>query len=283
MKACAVVLAAAAGFDCGPRDQSVTGPTERSFLLSSSNNPGIVTDLQVTAVSDTSVTLAFTEVDDGTGLSGSGQPASYDVRYEAGAIPGGSAPSVTRGSCAAPVAGTAVGVLHTCTVLGLARPSLYEFQMVALRGTLNADAVFGGLSNVASMKPGAVTDLAIAGVTDTSVTLSFTEANDGTGQPASDDVRYAVGAISWGSAPSVPKGTCATPLAGSAIGAKRTCVVSGLAASTGYSFQLVAFRGQLNTASAVCGRPSNVAVATTAAPAVALVVVSPAAASVTVG
>src|SRR3989442_4210656 len=42
--------------------------------------------------------------------------------------------------------------------------------------------------------PGTVSDLAVAGVTDTSVTLSFTEVSDGAGQPASDEIRWAVGA-----------------------------------------------------------------------------------------
>src|SRR3989442_445051 len=116
MKVCAAVLTAPAGFESGPRDQSVTGPTPPTLLISSSNNPDTVTDLEVTALSDTSVTLSFTEVDDGTA-----QPARYDVRYAAGAISWGSAPPVSQGSCAAPVAGTAVGALHTCTVLGVAR------------------------------------------------------------------------------------------------------------------------------------------------------------------
>src|SRR5438034_4478900 len=94
--------------------------------------------------------------------------------------------------------------------------------------------------------PGAVTDLVVAAATDTSVTLSFTEVSDGTGQPASYDVRFAVAPISWGSATAVARGTCATPLAGSAIGTKRTCTVLGLSASTAYGFQLIAFRGTLN-------------------------------------
>ncbi|HEV8263322.1 MAG TPA: Ig-like domain-containing protein, partial [Gemmatimonadales bacterium] len=112
--------------------------------------------------------------------------------------------------------------------------------------------------------PGTVTTLAVVGVTDSSVTLSFTEVSDGAGQPASYDVRYAVGTISWGAAPSVSRGSCATPLGGSAIGVNRTCTVLGLAAATGYQFQLVAFRGTLNV-NAVYGALSNVASATTVA------------------
>src|SRR5205809_257381 len=133
--------------------------------------------------------------------------------------------------------------------------------------------------------PSAVTDLAVAGTTDSSVTLSFTEVNDGTGNPAGYDVRYAAGAISWGSATEVSRGTCATPMAGTTIGARRTCTVVGLSASTAYGFQLIAFRGTLNV-NAVFGGLSNVASGTTAAGApqpVASGVVSPTTASVGVG
>src|SRR5207245_11176601 len=71
--------------------------------------------------------------------------------------------------------------------------------------------------------PGAVSDLKAAGATDMVVTLSFTEVNDGSGRPATYDVRYVSGStLSWGgSTPSVTRGTCATPLTGTTIGAKR--------------------------------------------------------------
>jgi hypothetical protein len=108
-------------------------------------NPGTVTDLAVAGVTDTSVTLSFTEVS-----NGAGQPASYDIRYAAGTIAWASAASVTQGSCTTPVAGSLFGAKRTCTVLGLVGATGYQFQVVAFRGTLNVDAVFGGFSNVAS-------------------------------------------------------------------------------------------------------------------------------------
>ena len=109
------------------------------------SNPGTVSDLAVVGVTDTGVTLAFTEVNDGTG-----QPASYNVRYQAGTITwGGTALSVTQGTCATPVAGTAIGGKRACTVLGLTPATAYQFQLVAFRGTLSLNAVFGGLSNIA--------------------------------------------------------------------------------------------------------------------------------------
>jgi uncharacterized protein YjdB len=109
-----------------------------------STNPGTVTDLAVASVTDSSGTLSFTEVSDGTGL-----PASYDIRFAAGAISWASATAVTRGSCTAPVVGSVIGAVRTCTVLGLQAGTTYEFRLIAFRGTLNLNAVFGGLSNIA--------------------------------------------------------------------------------------------------------------------------------------
>jgi len=311
--------------------------------------PRTASDLRITAVTDTSATLSFTEVNDGTG-----QPASYDVRYVVGAtMSWGGNSSVVRGTCATPLAGTTIGVVRRCTVLGLSGSTAYSFQLVAFRGTLRVNAVFGGLSNVTSgttapggqvpvasvtvtpasvalavggtqqlgatlrdasgnaltgravnwtssnaavatvsanglaqavgegsailtatsgavsgtvavtvatpavTSPGTVSDLTVAGMTDTSLTLSFTEVKDGTGKAARYDVRLVVGAtLSWGGTPSVVRGTCATPMMGTAIGAKRTCTVLGVSAATTYSFQLVAFRGTLKT-NAVFGGLSN--------------------------
>jgi uncharacterized protein (TIGR03382 family) len=113
--------------------------------------------------------------------------------------------------------------------------------------------------------PGAVVDLVAAAVDSASVSLTFTEVDDGTGKPASYDVRYSASPISWGLAPGVVHGTCAVPVAGTAIGARRTCGVAGLAPSTAYDFQLVAFRGVLNSG-ATFGGLSNVATATTLGP-----------------
>jgi len=109
-------------------------------------SPGTVSDLKVAGATDTVVTLSFTEVNDG-----SGRPASYDVRYVSGSTLswGGSTPSVTRGTCATP-SGTTIGAKRTCTVLGLTPNTTYSFELVAYRGTLKVNAVFGDLSNVAS-------------------------------------------------------------------------------------------------------------------------------------
>lgn len=108
-------------------------------------NPGTVTDLRVVSFDSTSVALAFTQVNDGTG-----QPAKYDVRYAITPISWGSATSTTQGSCTTPVAGTAIGATLNCRVAGLTPSTKYDFQVIAFRGTLNQDAVFGSLSNIVS-------------------------------------------------------------------------------------------------------------------------------------
>ena len=135
--------------------------------------------------------------------------------------------------------------------------------------------------------PGTVSDLAVGATTEVSVTLSFTQVDDGMGQPAQYDVRYAVAPISWGSAASAVNGTCATPVAGTGVGSTILCTIVALSPSTNYNFQVMAFRGTLN-GSAVFGGSSNVVAASTVAvppppPVVTTVTVSPASVSVAVG
>jgi uncharacterized protein YjdB len=135
--------------------------------------------------------------------------------------------------------------------------------------------------------PGTVADLAVGATTSATITLSFTQVDDGMGQPANYDIRFAVAPISWGSAVSVASGTCASPFTGTAIGSTVSCTVLGLSPSTSYDFQAKAFRGTM-TGSVVFGGPSNVAAASTLsttppAPVVTTVTVSPTSASVAVG
>lgn len=110
----------------------------------------------------------------------------------------------------------------------------------------------------------AITDFRATVVNATDVTLAFTEVDGGTGLPASYDVRFSVSPISWGSASSVSAGTCSTPVAGSNIGATKSCTVTGLTGSTAYQFQLVPFRGTFGV-DAVYGPLSNIVSLTTGA------------------
>ena len=130
-------------------------------------NPGQISNLTVVGVTQTSATLSFTEVDGGNGAA-----ASYDIRFALAPFSWGSAASVSQGTCAVPAPGTTIGAARTCTVTGLTAGRSYQFQMVAFRGTLNVDAVFGALSNVASGTTSASTaPVASVTVSPTSVTL----------------------------------------------------------------------------------------------------------------
>src|SRR5207247_9459663 len=109
----------------------------------------------------------------------------------------GSWSNSVRGTGSGALSVTAIRAKRACTVSGLVAGTDYQFQLIAFRGTLNVNAVFGALSNVAAGTtavaavpagpPGVVGNLAVAAKTDTSATLSFTEVNDGTGQPTSCD------------------------------------------------------------------------------------------------
>ena len=124
-----IAAALALGLAC-----DAASPSQIPSFSTSTGLPAAVTDLTVKAVTDTSATLTFTEVDDGTG-----HPAAYDVRYAAGTLSWGSAADVSRGTCALPVTGTAVGAVRSCSVLGLKAATSYAFQIVPFRGTLNVE------------------------------------------------------------------------------------------------------------------------------------------------
>src|SRR5256885_1856301 len=88
--------------------------------------------------------------------------------------------------------------------------------------------------------PGTVTDLKVAGVTDSGATLAFTEVTNGSGGAASYDIRSVLGTtLTWGTgAPSVSRGTCATPVAGPSAGVPRRRTGLGPARGTPHTFPL---------------------------------------------
>src|SRR5882724_4558313 len=99
--------------------------------------PGTVMNVAVVSTTSTSATLSFTEVTDGAGL-----PASYDLRFALGTL-------VWPTAIGTAYPGTSVGTKRTLTVVGLTPGSAYQFQVLAYRGTLDVNAVFGALSSVA--------------------------------------------------------------------------------------------------------------------------------------
>src|SRR5439155_988163 len=69
---------------------------------------------------------------------------------------------------------TSVGAGRTCTVLGLSSSTAYGFQLVAYRGTLGVDAVFGALSNTVSGTTAAGAPKPVASVTVSPTSASVT-------------------------------------------------------------------------------------------------------------
>jgi uncharacterized protein YjdB len=177
--------------------------------------------------------------------------------------------------------GMAATALAYCSILSCSDKAS-EITGVALNDSAVAEA------RLVAVKPSSVTDLKASLIGSTSVTLSFVQVNDGTGQPAKYDVRYAVAPISWGSATSATSGTCTAPGAGTAIGSQVSCTFLGLTPATNYDFELVPYRGTLNL-NAVFGSLSNIVSAATTASAppppvpVASVTVAPESPSVPVG
>jgi hypothetical protein len=104
-----------------------------------------VSDLAVTAVNDTTATLRFTDA--GNGIGGG---ARYVVRYALPPIAWATASNVARGTCVTPVSAASAGAVVSCTIRGLTPGTGYRFQVMAYRGTIGTDAVYGAVSNTAS-------------------------------------------------------------------------------------------------------------------------------------
>jgi len=102
--------------------------------------PEQVTNLTVVDGTTTTLTLNWTEVDDGFGGA-----SSYEARFRP--ITTLAWTDVTVGSCASPIAGTAIDEVASCVIEGLTPETTYFFQVRGFRGTLGVDAKFGPWSN----------------------------------------------------------------------------------------------------------------------------------------
>jgi len=131
-----------------------TGTSGSNFTVPLSGTVETVTDVSASALSATSVTVQFTALSDGTGAA-----AKHDVRIAAGTISWGDASSVASGTCSTPYAPGVTNTVVTCTITGLTTGTQYDVQLVPYRGTLDVDAVFGSISNIATVTPiGTITD-----------------------------------------------------------------------------------------------------------------------------
>ncbi len=109
--------------------------------------PGQVIDLTAVTATSTTLTLNWTEVDDGFG-----SPSSYTVRFRPSTTLAWT--DITSGGCGAPVAGAIIGQVLACTAGGLQAATFYFFEVRPFRGTLGVDAQFGPLSNQAGLITG---------------------------------------------------------------------------------------------------------------------------------
>jgi hypothetical protein len=210
-----------------------------------------VNDLRATTQTPTTVTLSWTQVDDGTGA-----PASYRVKY---ATPPIDWRTATIG-CSRTMRGTAIGASMACTVEGLDERTAYEFQLMSFR-TVDGVWVDAKSSNVAAASTtgdaGAikVTDLSVTGVSSSSITVRWTQIDDGTGHPARYRVKYALPPISY------PTAIRACTIRGEEIGAELSCTIDDLDPGTTYDVQLMSYR--LEDGVWADAEESNVVTATT--------------------
>lgn len=196
--------------------------------------PALVADLGVAAVSETTITLAFTAPADTEGWV-----ESYDLRYVPGTgftdaqWPG--ATPVDTGTPKSP------GSPESVTVTGLTGGDTYSFTLLSQDDSGNPSAY----SNVVTAGttpppppdttgPAEVTDLSVDDAGETWLDVSFTTPADAEGTVAELDLRYVqgtqIGPGLWASATPVPLGSPGAP--GSPVAVR----VSGLADDTDYAF-----------------------------------------------
>ncbi len=148
----------------------------------------------------------------------------------------------------------------TCASLGFNDGQHYlsisPFDLTGNEGARTGEVPFTIVRN------NVIPDLRVTIVNATDMTLALTEVDDGTGQPAKYEVRYATPTINWPTSLAVPSGTCGPAVAGTTIGATLTCTITGLSPTTPYQFQVTPYRGILGS-TAVAGPLSNITGATT--------------------
>ena len=134
----------------------------------------------------------------------------------------------------------------------------------ALLGASPTEPMSDLMPSAAVVPTAKVIDLTVSRVTGSTVTLGWTEVDNGAGRPASYRLKYAEPPIAWRTATI----GCAPTITGTRIGARMSCTVAGLSQATTYDFQLMSFR--LTSTGAWQGAVySNIARGQTAAPVVA--------------
>ena len=231
---------------------SCTGDSITDLLETAEAQSGTlpaVGDLTVALATDSAITVRWTQVDDGFGA-----PAKYRVRYATPAI------NYESATDACELVGDQIGGEITCTIEGLEPSSAYDVQLVST--TAQSDSWFSGTgSNVATgetaarpdstvaddpddpngpddgsnLEDGAVQDLRIYGATGGSLSVRWTQVDDGTGAPARYRVKYSKPSIVYGAA------EIGCDLTGDRIGAELSCTITGLESETSYDLQLMSY------------------------------------------
>lgn len=106
-----------------------------------------------------------------------------------------------------------------------------------------------------------ITDLRVAGIDGSTVTLAFTQVADASGSPADYQIRYQEGRLTdWDTALPVDDGTCEGTLTGTEVGDPYVCTVANLSLGVTYELQAVAVRS--DQSSMVDGESQRVVAAT---------------------
>jgi uncharacterized delta-60 repeat protein len=204
--------------------------------------PAAITDLVARNPATTSIVLTWTA----TGNNGTlGTATGYVVKYSTSGpitqLNWGSA--TTYAQSWTPLAS---GQMETHILSNLSNATMFWFAVEAFDGASPPN--YGPVSNSASevtldaFPPGAITDLAVANPTATSITLNWTAPGDNgaIGTAAGYVVKYStsgpITASNWAGATTYPQ--CWIPLPG---GSKESHVVSGLSNATRYWFAVRAF------------------------------------------
>ena len=213
-------------------NDSATGPAFEGTLSAALMSPGGVSTLAVTTATESTVTLRWTQLNDGKGRA-----ASYRLKYAPPAIAWGSA------TVGCNVTGTQIGAQTSCTVVGLPQGTRYEFQLMSYRldGGVWKNSLYSntatGQTTVSVRAASAVQDLRVTDPTQSSLTVRWTQVEDGTGAPAAYLVKSASPPIQWSSATAA----CGTQL-GTQVGAEMSCTIQGLTSGANYDFQVMSSR-----------------------------------------
>lgn len=166
---------------------TISGRTGKATLIvTGAPAVGAITNLAVASTNDTSAVVTFTAVGDATGTA-----TMVDIRYATVPFTWATATSakITSATCASSKPSAPVGSTITCNIGGLKPATTYDFQLVAYTGTLNLNAVFGALSNIAAATTTSTAQIVVATVASVVVSPSTSNGTIGVKLPLTVTVR----------------------------------------------------------------------------------------------